>query len=107
MCRYLLSEYWAGASGGDRKEFRRLLGRYIIASFGPVELTEGSQTVIMAAGELGHTFGLFDFSMLSALLVAELDVLNHDVSIPVIPIDIFGLMADNPEAISAWIVADT
>lgn len=31
----------------------------IIASFGPVELTEGSQTVIMAAGELGTTFGLF------------------------------------------------
>lgn len=34
MCRYLLSEYWEGVSGGDRKEFRLLLGRYIIASFG-------------------------------------------------------------------------
>lgn len=31
----------------------------IIASFGPVELTEGTQTVIMAAGELGVDFGLF------------------------------------------------
>lgn len=34
MCRYLLSEHWARVSGGDRKEFRRLLGQYIVASFG-------------------------------------------------------------------------
>lgn len=34
MCRYLLSDHWAGVSGGDRNEFRRLLGQYIIASFG-------------------------------------------------------------------------
>jgi len=34
MSRYLLSEHWAGVSGVVRKEFRWLLGRYIIASFG-------------------------------------------------------------------------
>lgn len=34
MCRYLLSEHWASVSGGDRQEFRLLLGQYIIASFG-------------------------------------------------------------------------
>lgn len=34
MCRYLLSEHWVRVSGGDRKEFRLLLGQYIIASFG-------------------------------------------------------------------------
>jgi len=31
----------------------------IIASFGPYDLMDGSQTVIMAAGELGTDFGLF------------------------------------------------
>jgi len=31
----------------------------IIATFGPYDLTDGSQTVIMAAGELGGDFGLF------------------------------------------------
>lgn len=34
MSRYLLSEHWARVSGRDRMEFRRLLGQYIIASFG-------------------------------------------------------------------------
>lgn len=34
MSRYLLSDHWATVSGGEQKEFRLLLGQYIIASFG-------------------------------------------------------------------------
>ena len=47
----------------------------IIASFGPVTLAEGSQTVIMAAGELGTDFGLFFNDLVTSATAGQVGLL--------------------------------
>jgi len=47
----------------------------IIASFGPYDLMDGSQTVIMAAGELGVDFGLFVNELVTSAPAGEVGLL--------------------------------
>ncbi|MBE0567828.1 MAG: DUF4397 domain-containing protein [Krumholzibacteria bacterium] len=47
----------------------------VIASFGPYDLAAGSQTVIMAAGELGSDFGLFVAGLQTAAPGGQVSVL--------------------------------
>ena len=47
----------------------------IIASFGPVQLAPGSQTVIMAAGELGTDFDLFFNDLVTSATAGQVGLL--------------------------------
>jgi len=47
----------------------------IIASFGPVQLTAGSKTVVMAAGELGDDFGLFFNDLVTTATAGQVGLL--------------------------------
>jgi len=65
----------------------------IIASFGPVSLTGGSETVVMAAGELGDDFNLFFNDLDTAAPAGQVGLLAFHGSpdAPTVDISAFGV----------------